>query len=77
MWTSDDSRFRPVAPGDTESAHAPTPPSIEAKEPRTDDVGDARLVERVRSGDDQAFAALVARYERKLIRVLTRLVHQP
>ncbi len=26
------------------------------------------------SGDDQAFAALVVRYERKLIRVLTRLV---
>jgi RNA polymerase sigma-70 factor (ECF subfamily) len=32
------------------------------------------LVERVRGGDDQAFAALVVRYERKLIRVLTRLV---
>jgi len=37
--------------------------------------GDARLVERVRAGDDRAFAALVTRYERKLIRVLTRLVH--
>ena len=36
--------------------------------------GDARLVERARDGDDQAFAALVVRYERKLIRVLTRLV---
>ena len=38
------------------------------------DVGDARLVERSRGGDDRAFAALVTRYERKLIRVLTRLV---
>ncbi len=42
---------------------------------RSDGDGDARLVERVRSGDDRAFAALVVRYERKLIRVLTRLVH--
>lgn len=33
------------------------------------------MVECARSGDDQAFATLVIRYERKLIRVLTRLVH--
>jgi len=39
-----------------------------------DELGDARLVERARGGDDPAFAALVARYERKLIRVLVRLV---
>jgi RNA polymerase sigma-70 factor (ECF subfamily) len=32
-------------------------------------------VERARNGDDSAFATLVVRYERKLIRVLTRLVH--
>ena len=38
------------------------------------EVGDARLVEAARDGDDQAFAVLVARYERKLIRVLARLV---
>ena len=38
-------------------------------------LGDARLVELSRSGDDQAFACLVARYERTLIRVLARLVH--
>jgi len=37
--------------------------------------GDAGLVERVRAGDDEAFAQLVRRYERKLIRVLARLVH--
>jgi RNA polymerase sigma-70 factor (ECF subfamily) len=36
--------------------------------------GDARLVERARAGDDHAFAALVGRYERKLIRVLARLL---
>lgn len=35
--------------------------------------GDAALVERARAGDDDAFALLVRRYERKLIRVLTRL----
>jgi RNA polymerase sigma-70 factor (ECF subfamily) len=39
-----------------------------------DHAGDARLVQRARAGDDHAFAALVARYERKLIRVLARLV---
>ncbi len=38
---------------------------------------DARLVENARHGDHQAFAVLVRRYERKLIRVLMRLVHQP
>ena len=38
---------------------------------------DAWLVEHARRGDHQAFAVLVRRYERKLIRVLTRLVHQP
>ncbi len=42
---------------------------------RPEEGGDARLVERSRSGDDGAFATLVARYERALIRVLARLVH--
>jgi RNA polymerase sigma-70 factor (ECF subfamily) len=37
---------------------------------------DAWLVERARHGDHQAFAVLVRRYERKLIRVLARLVQQ-
>jgi RNA polymerase sigma-70 factor, ECF subfamily len=50
-------------------------PDAGPREGRTEDVGDARLVERARSGDDRAFAALVARYERKLIRVLARLIH--
>lgn len=39
-----------------------------------EEIGDARLVERARTGDDDAFAALVIRYERKLIRVLARLL---
>jgi RNA polymerase sigma-70 factor, ECF subfamily len=47
---------------------------VEGRDPRTEELGDARLVERARGGDDQAFAVLVVRYERKLIRVLTRLV---
>lgn len=38
---------------------------------------DARLVEHARHGDHHAFAVLVRRYERKLIRVLMRLVHEP
>jgi RNA polymerase sigma-70 factor (ECF subfamily) len=37
-------------------------------------LNDAWLVERARHGDHAAFAVLVRRYERKLIRVLTRLV---
>jgi RNA polymerase sigma-70 factor, ECF subfamily len=40
-------------------------------------LNDAWLVERARHGDHQAFAVLVRRYERKLIRVLTRLVRHP
>jgi RNA polymerase sigma-70 factor (ECF subfamily) len=40
-----------------------------------EEAGDARLVERARDGDEEAFATLVVRYERKLIRVLDRLVH--
>lgn len=38
---------------------------------------DAQLVEHARHGDHHAFAVLVCRYERKLIRVLMRLVHEP
>src|SRR5438270_7671336 len=41
---------------------------------RVEEAGDARLVEQARDGDDRAFATLVSRYERALIRVLTRLV---
>jgi RNA polymerase sigma-70 factor (ECF subfamily) len=52
---------------------SPTP-GPDVGEVRAGEAGDARLIERARAGDDHAFAALVARYERKLIRVLTRLV---
>lgn len=41
------------------------------------EVGDARLVEQARHGDDDAFATLVGRYERKLLAVLVRMVHDP
>jgi RNA polymerase sigma-70 factor (ECF subfamily) len=37
-------------------------------------VGDARLVEEARQGDEQAFRDLVLRYERRLIRVISRFV---
>jgi RNA polymerase sigma-70 factor (ECF subfamily) len=60
---------RPTDADDADVATTPTP-----TEP---DRGDVHLVERARAGDDDAFAALVARYERKLLRVLTRLVHDP
>jgi RNA polymerase sigma-70 factor, ECF subfamily len=40
-------------------------------------LSDAWLVEHARHGDHQAFAILVRRYERKLIRVLARLVRDP
>jgi RNA polymerase sigma-70 factor (ECF subfamily) len=40
-------------------------------------LNDAWLVEHARHGDHEAFAVLVRRYERKLIRVLTRLVREP
>jgi RNA polymerase sigma-70 factor (ECF subfamily) len=40
-------------------------------------LNDAWLVERARRGDHEAFAVLVRRYERKLIRVLSRLVREP
>ena len=50
---------------------SPGEPSDDAK------LNDAWLVERCRYGDHQAFAVLVRRYERKLIRVLTRLVREP
>jgi RNA polymerase sigma-70 factor (ECF subfamily) len=46
----------------------PTAPAVPAE------AGDARLVELAREGDDRAFASLVGRYERKLVRVLARLV---
>ncbi len=53
----------------------PEPGSSSAFSPTVaGDVSDARLVERARIGEDRAFAILVGRYERKLIRVLTRLV---
>lgn len=56
-------------------APVPKPPQrLRTEDARVDETGDARLVERARAGDDSAFAALVERYERKLIRVLLRLV---
>ncbi len=62
-----------------EGARASVAPDVVASPadniaPRLADLGDARLVERVRNGDDEAFAALVMRYEAKLIRVLARLI---
>ena len=38
---------------------------------------DQVLVERVQQGDKQAFGLLVAKYQRKLVRLLSRLVRDP
>lgn len=35
------------------------------------------LVDRVRAGDKQAFDLLVAKYQRRLMRLLSRIVHDP
>ncbi len=64
----------PVHEAESASSQNTTPSADEVAEVRPE-VGDARLVERVRRGDDDAFAALVTRYERKLLAVLTRMVH--
>ena len=38
---------------------------------------DQVLVDRVRDGDKQAFDLLVAKYQRRLMRLLSRIVHDP
>ncbi len=55
----------------TQAAGCRNDPGSEANQ------SEAWLVEHARRGDHQAFAILVRRYERKLIRVLTRLVQEP
>jgi RNA polymerase sigma-70 factor, ECF subfamily len=78
MWKSTETHPQPDGmAGATRPLTELRPPSGTEAEgvARPDERGDAWLVECVRGGDDQAFAALVVRYERKLIRVLTRLVH--
>jgi RNA polymerase sigma-70 factor (ECF subfamily) len=41
------------------------------------DVVDGRLVERARQGDQTAFAVLVERYQRPIVRYLAHVVHAP
>lgn len=62
-----------------EDAGDPLQPSSIAPKAVDDEAGlnDAWLVERTRRGDQAAFGVLVKRYERKLIRVLARLVRDP
>lgn len=63
------------SPEPVRSEEAPATIPLASATSRPEEMGDARLVELARSGADSAFAVLVARYERKLIRVLCRLVH--
>jgi RNA polymerase sigma-70 factor, ECF subfamily len=81
-----DARFDVETDGCTPTARAPARPApVEATFGASDLNGpddeshlhDAWLVEHARHGDEHAFAVLVRRYERKLIRVLMRLVHEP
>ena len=44
---------------------------------RTERECDQLLVERVQSGDNQAFDVLVLKYQRRLMRLVSRLVHDP
>ncbi len=79
MWKSTDSSHPPGRRERMEATFIHPPSSgesrVEARDDvRSEEIGDARPVEHARDGDDRAFAALVVRYERKLIRVLTRLV---
>ena len=62
---------RPV-PADGTFGHPPPDHS-----PNDFSLHDAWLVEHTRHGDHQAFALLVRRYKRKLLRVLTRLIRDP
>ena len=63
-----------VGHGGEPAADAPGSAAPVAVSVSTIEAGDARLVELARAGDDKAFSVLVTRYERKLIRVLARLV---
>jgi RNA polymerase sigma-70 factor, ECF subfamily len=45
--------------------------------PMTDREIDQQLVERVQRGDKQAFGLLVAKYQRKLARLLSRMIRDP
>lgn len=45
--------------------------------PMGDRDADQILVERVQSGDRQAFGLLVTKYQRKLLRLVSRLVRDP
>jgi RNA polymerase sigma-70 factor (ECF subfamily) len=44
---------------------------------RTERESDQLLVERVQAGDKQAFDVLVSKYQRRLMRLVSRLVHDP
>ena len=54
--------------------HQQIPESVSPFEPGSP-ASDARLVEDARAGDQDAFGELVRRYERRLLRVIQRYVH--
>src|SRR5690606_17294209 len=52
-------------------------PKPETHNPMSDREIDQQLVERVQRGDKQAFGLLVSKYQRKLTRLLSRLIRDP
>lgn len=64
----------PAPLGPEVPAGPPSSPDLDPRADPAEELGDARLVEQARLGNDSAFGILVQRYERKLIRVLARLV---
>jgi RNA polymerase sigma-70 factor (ECF subfamily) len=75
MHEATDMATHATRPGQDASRESSRPDRARSAAPsRVEEAGDARLVEQARDGDDRAFASLVARYERPLIRVLARLV---
>ncbi len=50
---------------------------IESKGSMSDRETDQALVERVQAGDKQAFGLLVTKYQRKLLRLVSRIVKDP
>src|SRR5438445_717808 len=64
-----------VGPDERTQLDSPCEVQSSQRRPSRIELGEARLVEGARDGDDDAFAALVVLYEGKLIRVLARLVH--
>jgi len=67
-----------ILPAEPEAVSGgPACKSKETEHPMGDREADQALVERVQAGDKQAYGLLVAKYQRKLLRLVSRLVRDP